>query len=309
MNLIVNWTSPTPYPANDFDISYRRNYDPGYTVIAVAGTTSGSTHSFPVTAPTCYEGYIQSECGGENISPPVPFGVNAYQSFHVTFNVSGTTLIEQASTIYPNTYPILAEFTIHYHIGPTPGTLTISGTYPANTTSFSSSSTVPAGLVIDSFNINSIISVFDNGGELQQLDSVNTPPYIKTYWDGNTSGTSWNGSPLTLPSFIIQGFTPTAVDGSGNVLAGNILISWIADSIYGNAISPYNEVIFNVYDPNAGEFMGTAIANPNTLGLITASIPINIAVSPINTSTEFTMTTSWGDNSLSHTSLFYLPNF
>lgn len=309
MNLIVNWTSPIPYPVNNFQIFYRRNYDPFYTSFNTSGTTSGSTYLINVSAPANYEGYIQSSCAGETVSDHVPFGVNAYQSISITINIVGSTAIGMGTTLYPNSYPILIDLTVNYHIGITPETLTGTVTYPAGVTTFQ---VLDAGIdpaaVIDSFVVNSIVPVFDNGGQLQQLDNVSTPPYIKTYWNGNTSGTTWNGSPLILPSFTLEAFNVTAVDPENNPVAGNLIVTWIADSIYHNAVSPYNQVTFTVYDPDSS-VMGSSNAYPSTLGLQTAVIPMNLVSAPLNTSTEFTMTTQWGDTTLSATVVFYLPNF
>lgn len=309
MNLIINWTSPIPYPSNDFQIDYRRNYDPAYTGINTSGTTSGSTYLINVSAPANYEGFIESHCdNAENYSDPIPFGVNAYQPFHFSSSVTGTVLTIIGTIPYPNTYSLFGSITIYGHTTSGSSSVILTGTYPAGNTTYNGIQMVPLGTIIDNIVVNSLLPIFDNGGELQQYDSVNTPPYIKVYWDGNTSGTTWFGSPLTLPSFILQVFNVTAVDVDNNPLAGNLIVTWIADSIYNNAVSPYNQVTFTVYDPDTS-VMGSTNAYPATLGLQTAVIPITMTSAPLSTSTEFTMTTQWGDNTVSATVLFYLPNF
>lgn len=308
MNLIINWTSPVPYPSNNFAVSYRRNYDFGYTVFNTSGTTSGNTYPINVTAPANYEGYIQSSCNGENFSDQVSFGINAYQPVHVSIVTSGTTVIGTGTSIYPNSYATLANITVNYTLSGVPQVLTTTVTYPAGVTEFVILEFVLPGVVIINFTVNSSAPVFDNGGSLQQLDTVNTPSYFKFYWDGNTSGTTWFGSPLTLPSFILEAFNVTAVDIDNNPLAGNLIMTWVTDAVFNNAVAPYNQVTFSVYDPDS-TLMGSTIYYPGTLGLQTAVISINQASAPISTLTEFTMITTWGDNTVSETSLFFLPNF
>lgn len=309
MNLIINWTSPIPYPSNDFQIDYRRNYDPAYTGFNTSGTTSGSAYLINVSAPACYEGYIKSHCNPlENFSDAVPFGVNAYQPIHATVTISGNTVTGMGTSVYANPYNTLVNITVLYTISSVPNSYIATVQYPAGVTSYTLFQAVIPGVVLTGFTINSMIGSFDNGGELQQYDSVNTPSYFKFYWDENTSGTTWNGSPIVLPSFVQQAFNVTAVDPSNNPVAGNILVSWIADSIYQNGVSPYNEIIFKVYDPDTS-LMGTVTAFPLTLGLQTLTIPITKVSADISTETEFTMITQWGDTTQSASVPFYLPNF
>lgn len=312
MNLIIHWTSPVPYPSSGFQIYYRRNYDFDYTTINTSGTTSGNTYLVSVVAPACYEGYIHSWCGLENFSDDVLFGTNAYQPLNVTVTVQISPLkfIAHVTSAYPN--PYAQDIIVSFNATTTSGTtsMTQATNYPAGSTSADlilPIAPLTSATTISSAYISAITPIFDNGGQLQQLDLVDTPPYF-AFYDGTTSGVTWLGSPLTLPSFILQGFNVTAVDTDGNPLAGNILVSWITNQVYGNAVSPYNEVIFSVYDPDRS-FMGSAIYAPATLGLQYAVIPIVKTTANIDTSTEFTMTTQWGDLSTSATVIFYLPDF
>lgn len=308
MNLIIHWTSPVPYPSSGFQIYYRRNYDFDYTTINTSGTTSGNTYLFPASAPACYEGYIHSWCGLENFSNDVPFGINAYSPVNIAIVIITNSARVTITANYPNPYSTLIDGT--YIITNTSGSTShaYSVTLAANATSslVALIGFVPNGTV-SNITLDSIVSIFDNGGALQQLDLVNTPSYF-AFYNGATSGVTWLGSPLKLPSFILQGFNVTAVDTDDNPITGNILISWITDQVYGSAISPYNEVIFSVYDPDTS-FMGSAIYAPGTLGLQHAVIPIVKTTANIDISTEFTMKTQWGDLSTSATVLFYLPDF
>ncbi len=310
MNLIVTWIEPSPYPGCNFLTSYRRNYDPAYTTITTSGSTSGTTSgstSISVSAPANYEGYMVSNCCSSNLSDQRPFGVNAYSQFSIAVAVIGNNYVATINSAYGNPYPTLLSGTFRAN----GNLISYSATYPANVTSGSTALfTASSGSTITSTSVTTVAPVFDQGGALQQFDSVNTPPYFQFYWDGNTSGTTWIGSPLDLPSFILRTFNVTAVSPIGDVLAGNLLISWIAGSVYLGGVSPYNEVIFKVYDPDTS-LMGVATVPITSLstGLLTATIPIVKTTNTIGPATQFTLKTMWGDNSLSSTKLFYLPLF
>lgn len=310
MNLIVTWIEPSPYPICNFVTSYRRNYDPQYTDINTSGSTSGTTSgstSILVSTPANYEGYMRSNCCSNNFSDQRPFGVNAYVQFSISISVVTNNYTATINSPYGNPYPTLLTGTFRAN----GNLLSYTTTYPANTTSGTTTLFLAtSGSAITNTSVTTVAPVFDQGGALQQFDSVNTPPYFQFYWNGNTSGTTWAGSPLDLPSFILRTFNVTAVSPGGDVLAGNLLISWIAGSVYQSGVSPYNEVIFKVYDPDTS-LMGTATVPVTSLstGLLTATIPIVKTTNTIGPATQFTLKTLWGNNSISSTKLFYLPPF
>lgn len=312
MNLIVNWISPSPYPGCNFDIAYRRNYDTSYLTLSTSGTTSGGTRAITIAAPACLEGYITADCCNNNLSEQVPFGVNAYVQVSIAISVITNNYTATINSLYGNPYPTLLTGSFRAN-----GSLiNYSATYAANSTSGTVTlATATSGSTITDISISSIAPVFDQGGALQQYDSVSTPPYfqfVTTQTSGNTSGqtsaVTWTGTPLTLPSFVLRSFIVTAQSPQGDPLAGNLLISWIATSVYGSGISPYNETLFKVYDPDSS-LMGTAPVLLTDAGFLTAVIPISKVTATLGPGSQFTMKTFWGDGSLSSTKLFYLPLF
>ena len=307
MNLIITWTAPVPLPDCGFIINYRRNYDSTYTAISTSGTTSGNTYSVEVEAAACFEGYIQSNCCSDNLSINTGFGVNSYQPLTIDATIMDTQITDTGTSEFPNPYDVVVSGDAYITTLGVPSTVPVSGTYPAGSTEYVIFETTAPFTVLNGFTVNSIVPVFDQGGALQQYDSVNTPPYFQFYWDQNTSGTTWNGSPLDLPSFILREFNITTQSPGGDVLAGNLLISWIAPPQYGGDDSEYNEVILNVYDSTSA-FMGSATIYP-TRGFVQATISIEKGVDTIGPGTEFTMTSQWGDGTVTATKLFYLPLF
>lgn len=314
-SLIISWTSPIPSPACGFTAAYRANGIPSYTTINTSGNTSGETISIPSLSPACYEGYIESNCCGTSLSANSPFGVNSWQPLYANLVYGQTTVTLNITTAYPNPYnSIISGGLVFVTSGGTtvrPFTLH----FPAGTTIISGSDTKYSDVA--TITISAITPSFDNGGALQQYDSVATPQYFQFYntsgcTSGSTSGCtipSWNGSPIVLPSFILRAFNVTATDISGTkVIAGDIIVSWIQHFVYQGGSGIYSHVTFNVYDPDTS-LMGSITIPAGQVGLNTVTIPISLVISPISTSTEFTMTTQWSDESVSASELFYLPNF
>lgn len=309
MNLIINWSAPSPLPSCQYVVNYRRNQDPLYNTINTSGTTSGSTLSIYAAVPACYEGTIVSDCCGENISDPGYFGVNAYSSISVVVTVRPQPLafIATVTSIYPNPYNTLITGT--YNASTSGATnLPFTITYPAGTTSaiiVLSQTPASAAVTTSNLSVNSVSPLFDNGGNLQQFDSVNTPPYFAFY---TSNVPTWSGSPITLPSFVLRQFNVTSQDSSGNPLAGDLIISWIYDSLYNSGVSPYDRVIFSVYDATMA-LVGTGTNFNTHIGLNQTTISINKVVSPISISTLYSMITTWGNGTISATKTFYLPSF
>jgi hypothetical protein len=303
MNLNISWSQPTPAPSCGYKILYRRKSEATYTELDTSGTTSRVT----VAAPASYEGIVESFCCNENVSTGTPFGINAYSS------ISGSTTITvgrnpqiNITSSYGNPYStiIVGRYTVS--TSGSPVNYNFSITYPANTTSYSSiqsSVTLSGSQSIIAFQINTISPIFNKGGQIQQYDSVNTPPYFKYYWIGNTSGTTWNGAPISLPSFTLDLFevTELATDNT-TILAGNLHTSYILQT----SGSTYSTVTFEVFDAT-NAVIGTVVASTTTLGLIEVVIPLLKVNSPLTSATQFTMKVYWPSGVLVDSLAFYLP--
>lgn len=309
MNLHISWTNPTPLPSCGFDAYYRRKGDNEYSTLATSGTTSGST--VHISAPASYEGYVKSDCCSGVVSPAAPFGVNAYSGVHIAISFTTNPLPSYIATItstYANPYDTLITGT--FVSTNTSGATTIgyTATYPADSvivTVVLGNSPASSSETISSPVITSISPVFNNGGSLQQFDSVDTPPYFMFY-DSSTSGVTWNGSPTTLPSFTLDAFNVTSQDTNLNILAGDLLISWIQESLYLAAVSPYDYITFQVKDAD-NVIIGSLLTTPGTLGLVNAIIPLTKAARALIPTTPLIMVTRWGNTSLISSKSFYLP--
>ena len=255
--LIISWTSPTPFPLCGFSTSYRANGNPSYLITNTSGNTSGGIVTIPSLAPACYEGFVESNCCGSSLSANSPFGVNAWQPIFAQIVNGSNSYTLNITSAFPNSYDVILSGNLL--ITNTSGTVAnpFNLTYPAGTTIITSAH--PKDTTITYFlEVDSVTPVFDNGGQLQQFDSVNTPRYFQFYstsgcTSGSTSGCTapiWNGSPLYLPSFILSAFNVTTIDVSGNPLTGNLIVTWIQDYVYNGGVGIYNQIIFSVYDPN-----------------------------------------------------------
>jgi hypothetical protein len=305
MNLNLAWTTPSPLPTCGYKALYRRKADPTYTEI----DTSGTTLTLVVEAPASYEGNIVSDCcaGTGGTSSGTPFGVNAYQALNVSASISGTVLTVSANSHFGNSYDVIVTATANWQSGSTPHSITQQGTYPAGSTSgVIFHWDVAAGSTVDANGITDVLigPIFTGGGQLQQLDSVNTPPYFGFYWSGNISGSTWDGSPLSLPSFTLDAFTPTELSPDGlTILAGNLNLSYIADQIFSNA---FTSLSLEVYDATSA-FVGSTIISKTPLGLRTATITLTKATSPLTSATQFTVQAVWPDLTVIETKTFFLP--
>jgi len=303
--LDVTWTAPVPAPGFGYVLNYREKGAPYYSTYY----TSGTTYTATLPVPACYEGYVTSFCV-DHQSTPVPFGGNAYQPLTVSVTVSGTTATGIATSDYPNPYDILGQVTVYYHVGMTPGVYVATGTYPAGSTSIVFFNSVIPGVIIDSYTVDYLTPVFNNGGGLQQFDPVNTPQYFNLYWVGNTSGTTWNGDPCTLPSFTLDQFIVTDLDTSGNTIGGDLHMSWAYGDKFNGGAAPYDYITFSIYDPADSSLLGTGTIDATVLGLRTAIVHLTKTISPIDLSTEFNMKTTGSDTvQIGSTIPFYLPTF
>lgn len=267
-NLSLTWNAPASAPSCGYRVQYRRSGQPSYT------TTTSLLPSLTVSNVTygCYEGNISSNCCSGDYSTPVPFGVNAYNEITISSADGPGDTVE--ITITPAQW-------LSYQTYVT-GTVTIS-TSPAEVISFNQilasglSNTVftlqdpgggdyilPPGAIVSSIVITGITEHFGTIlGSIQNLDPIATPLYSQPYYD---TIPVWNGSPLSLPSFILSDFTP---DGNGGgVLDFQFILSSINVSIPNVTIN----IVDSSLSPN--QIIGTAIVPMTTLGLNSFSVTV-----------------------------------
>lgn len=306
----IYWNSPISLPDGGFIGSYRRKgVSTPYNTFVTSGTTSGNTYTLTVEAPTCYEGYMQSSCTAlDSLSEIDPFGVNAYVplNFSAETNVGGQ-LILTISSDFGNPYDTLVTGTI---IASDASSNPFSVTYDASSTEqeFTITNNLPPSQPATSITVTNIDAAFDNGGQIQQLDTVLTPDYFMFY-NGLTSGTTWNGNPITLPSFTLDNFVPTEQDIDENITKGILNFSWIYDSVYMNGVSPYTFITIKVIDISNSSVMGTVTIQPSPIGLRTNSITITKQITDITSSNLFKMEAFWANGSSISSLNFYLPEF
>lgn len=299
IDITLAWDAPTPAPTCGYKALYRRKGDSSYTEYDLSGITT----TVSVDAPANYEGAVQSNCCGDVLATGISFGLNAYVPLNFTASISGTTSTFVLSSTYGNPYDALVSIEVNYHIGSTHTTFTSTRNYMAGSTTNTGTSVVSPGVVIDSYTINAISPVFDNGGTLQQFDPILTPDYFKFYRSTNISGTTWNGSPASLPSFTTDQFVVTETDITGTItLAGDLYFSYILQEQY---LTSFTSVIFDVYD--GATLIGSVILPTTPMGLRTGIIPLVKGSNSLDSSTQFTMKVSWTDDTLIDTHLFYFP--
>ncbi len=315
MNIDLTWDNPTPHPDCGFKASYRRKGDSVYSTITTSGSTSATTSlHLTTTYPANYEGFIQSDCCSTNLSTSDPWGVNAYSIITIANPIiSGAFFKATVTSLYPNPYDTVITGTVTSN---QQGSLVYSATYPAGSTS---ALVILTGIAPTGSNLEtvsnlteiSLTPIFNNGGMLQQYDPVNTPSYFEfAFVSGFTSGTTfWTGAPNILPSFTLDTFTPTSTDGGGNVISGNLLVSWAQGYVFGGGSYPYNIVKLVVQD-QVNNVMGVISVDATIKGLRSATIPIVKQAFPIDTVTSMKLIATWADDTLTGgVSIFYLPDF
>jgi len=318
MNLHINWLKPATLPSCNYKVAYRRIGDAVYTELETSGNTSGITSGsadITVSAPASYEGYVQSNCCGDNYSESDPWGVNAYSTIGISIamQVSPLSYIATITSTYANPYDTVITGTFVSNLA---GTVTYTATYPADSTTANvalANVPVSANEVISSIGITTISPVFENGGQLQQEDDVLTPTYFEFYaTSGATSGaTTTYGNPLTLPSFILRQFNTTEVDISGNPISGNLLVAWIQDSKYLDAVFPYDTITLTIQEDGIGTVLGTGVISAGTNGIRELSIYMVKGTLPIATTTLYKMQMYWTDDTqppIHPSRTFYLPD-
>lgn len=323
--LTILWQAPIPNPTCNYIAAYRAKGIPSYTFVNTSGSTSGTNSlNVPGLVPACYEGFIQSNCCGDSLSDLTNsyWGVNSWQPVYAsaTVNINARSFNFVVTSVYPNPYPTLCTLNINFNTSATTFVGSYPITYPANTTLYAITEfngNVGAGSTINFVYITSIAPVFNNGGNLQQRDIVNTPQYFGFYntsgcTSGSTSGCTsptWSGSPILLPSFTQDGFNVTGTDTMGNPIAGQLLVSWIQSSTFGGGSGVYASITFQIFDSTGVHLQGTITVPYGVPGLNNASIPISSTIGTISISTQYLMKTLWADTSVSGSALFYLPTF
>lgn len=311
MNLTLFWQKPASRPSCDYKVLYRRKGDVGYTNLSTSGSTSGMTSGtcvIAVSAPANYEGYIQSDCCSGDLSAHDPFGVNAYQALTVVISVQANPLhyLATVTSTYPNPYStaLAGHFT-----SSAAGTVNFTATYSSGATSqviVLSNTPLNASEIISGTVVGTPVSNFNNGGQLQAFDPIQTPPYFQFYSSGTTA---WNGNPAVLPSFTLDSFNVTETDTNGNVLAGNLLMSWAQGATYSTGTHPYNTVTFIMYEHGKTTQLGTVTFDATIHGLRNITLPAVKGTSAMATSTQYTLNAYWADDTLISSSNFYLPSF
>ncbi len=311
ISLTFTWDSPVSLPDGGFIGSYRRKaMSTPYNTFVTSGTTSGNTYTLTVGAPANYEGYMQSSCIAlDSESSNDPFGVNAYLPLNFSARSNNVAqLILTISSDFGSPYDTLVEGII---IGSDSSSNPFSVTYTVGNTEQEyniASNILPANTPAISITISAITPTFNNGGQLQQLDTILTPDYF-LFYNGLTSGTTWNGNPATLPSFTLDNFIPTEQDVDENITKGLLNFSWIYDSIYMNGVSPYTFVTLKVLDPADDSVMGSVVMSPTPIGLRSNSIEITKQVTAITSSNQFKLRLYWANGSNGGDLSFYLPEF
>lgn len=269
MNLSIAWVPPVPAPTCGYRALYRAKGAAAYTEIS----TSGTTATVVLTAPACYEGLVKSDyCSGT--ASGVPFGVNAYGEFTVEgiLNESNEVEITITST-YPSPYDLMVSGTYDLTANLVTTTETFSDiTLPAGDITYSEIVTAPVSgsTTISNTLVTAFASVFNEGGQLQQLDPVTTPEYFQFYWDQDGEPV-WDGAPITLPSFTLDSFVVTEQDTDGNPTAGTLNFSYI--------VSDGPAQLFNLVEIIANDDsgdIGTTIISIENKGVINATIDITI---------------------------------
>lgn len=275
MELNLSWTSPIPTPTCGFRIKYARNGDPGYFPEVDA---SGTTATIPIDDHVNYYGEIVSDCCAGNDSIAQKFGINSYGSVRILgflpVNLGANVQIELQ---YLNPYALTISFSAQITTsGGVTTTKYFNVDFPASTTLATIFCADASLRISDTAVLNNdmvIIKQTSYSGELIHYDALNTPLDYGLYKYGDTSGTIWtSGSPLILPSFLLNGFTVTDIDTSGNIVGGLLSFSYIVQTPYYST----GLYTFNVYDETDSVLIGTIdIAAGGLRGRISSAITMN----------------------------------
>lgn len=306
MTLEITYDTVTPTPSCGYKVLYRQKGASGYITV----TTSGDTVTVNgIASPVCIEGNVYSDCCNDNLSLGAPFGINSYVQVFVDIQVSNDPSLHYEAIVtseYSNPYDTYISGT--FHTDASGGqTLAYTVNYPAGSTDVTITiddlTPVSVNETISAITITNLAPSYPAGSQLQHYNGVDTPEYFQFI---ATSGDTWNGSPMILPSFTIDGFVVTEQEEDLTITEGNLLLSWAYSQIYESGENPYDNVTFRVYD-SENSLLGQATISTSVVGLRNLTVPIVKANVVLNTSNVFTMKTVWDDESISSTKTFTLP--
>ena len=86
---------------------------------------------------------------------------------------------------------------------------------------------------------------------------------------------------LTTTSNVVQSDGSTVVDTLGNILAGNLTLEWVQDSIYSSGVSPFNLITFEVVDPADSAVIGEQAISPGPVAYRSVVIPLTKTTSAL----------------------------
>lgn len=306
MTLEITYDTVVPSPECGYKVLYRQKGGPGYTTVSTSGDTVTVNG---IDAPCCIEGNVFADCCDDNQSIGSPFGINSYVQVFVDIQVSNDPSLHYEAIVtsaFGNPYSTMLSGT--FHTDSSGGqTLAYTVNYPAGSKeaiiTIDDLKPVSLNETITDITITNIAPSYPAGSQLQHNNGVLTPDYFAFI---ATSGDTWNGSPIVLPSFTIDGFVVTEQEEDLTITEGNLLTSWAYGSIYENGDNPYDNVTFTVRDSN-NALIGTAAIATNVKGLRNLTIPLTRALIDLNTTNVFTMRTLWDNEAVSATRTFTLP--
>jgi hypothetical protein len=249
-------------------------------------------------------------CAPDTFSADTPFGTNAYLTLTtvISTRTNPVNFVATVTSLYANPYDTLISGTF---VAVNSGTHAFTTTYPAGSTSailVLADTPTSANDTVSSYAITAIEPVFDNGGSIQQFDSVSTPEYFQFY-DILSSGITWKGNPAELPSFTLDRFEISEIDMTNNVLGGTLLFSWIYDHQFGSGVAPYNTITFEIQDIANSSVMGTVTMFTSPIGLREAAVHLTKQITAITPTNLFRLVGKWSDTSTASIENFYLPIF
>lgn len=295
MKLNIQWTSPAVAPECGFRVQYRQKGASSYSVLSASGTVNSSgitSVDLPVTEEGSYEGLVQSNCCDGDYSTGVAFGTNTYNPVTVSiaeYPLNGRVYYRaRIQSAFQNPWPVYITgsfketcasgqrdipFTLIYTAGYTDLYQFITDNAENPVIATCSGASLSA-LVVDNISVD-----FPRSSEVQIFDTVNTPKYTQPYWNEIPE---WNGSPVYLPSFSIDLFTPQSST------EGVLRISWIMDEKFMNAVAPYDTVIIDIYD--GAERIGSSNPiNMSRMGLLNENITLTKDTQDFDENAVFTI--------------------
>lgn len=298
MNIVLNFTAPSPAPTCGFQATYRQKTSTSYLLAVSSGASMTIS---PV--PGSYEGNVYSN-NCDSLSVGSPYGVNLRVPVKVGIVNTGADYQLYISSAYPLPYQqtIYGQFTQTTTNPTTVATVSFQAIFPAGSpiatvliTLLDGITFIPVSGTYSSLSVTGIVANLPYSGSIAHADPALTPSNATPYWIA--SGYTWEGSPTTLPSFTLDYFSPITYGSDGKALTGTLAISWIQSDLISGGGSPYDTVAFQVYDGSTliGQNPGVATSK---MGLNTATIGITKSSQVFNTTSVFTLKTLWTNGSI-----------